>query len=248
MRKLLFVLQIAMFLLCSGCAGNRKAMYADEIITGAVFCPNGELCVVRKNTISFCAIDEHNKTDKCQTVVFRGNETYYLLAADSDNNRVFFCAADSVFAYSTITQKVTKLTKGGYAKSANCARLSADGKFLAFSSSPWNNGTLDFYRLTIVDAENGGIIYFCDSLANSECFRWIDKDKLGYLLLWNENSKPEVIGKVYNIKRQAVMPTRDGDTTHVLPVCTRTTSYNNTKTLEIINTKVVVKPNPEREN
>ncbi|MCD6595291.1 hypothetical protein J7L68_06425 [bacterium] len=223
----IFILQFSVI----GCAGDKKL--AHNIIS-ATFSPDNTLCLQDTSGFELCKIDTSGKIVNCQRIEIPEVDDAFLIAADAAHNKYFYAAADSVFMFDRTTGLTRTMTRGAFAENARCARVSPDGKFLAFSASKWELGNISYWRLVVVDAVEGGIIHYCDSLVSLDAFQWVGSEKLGYAELWNANGKFDTLGMFFNTKRRVVIPTRDRAIDFLKIPCNPNLSYDGVWFIDIV--------------
>ena len=247
--KSIIIFFVSIFFLQSfliGCAGRNKISHN---IISATFSPDNRICIQTTEGFQMCKIDTAGSLSVCQKIVIPKPDDAFLIAVDAAHNRFFYAAQDSVYMFSRATGLTRTLTRGSFARSARCARVSPDGKFLAFSASEWDFGDVSYWRLVVVDAIEGGIIHYCDSLASSDAFQWISPQKLGYAELWNSNGKFDTLGVFFDIERRVVIPTRDRAIDFLKIPCGSGISYDGIWRVNVVDSSVdIEKLNPTIKN
>ncbi len=192
-----------------GCSARVavKGFEVDE----AVFAPGNYICLRAGGDFIICSISSGGDVVPMDTITLRPPSGAVLIAADCVNRRLFFFGGDSVFAYDDVTGLFRTLTSGAFARDVACARLSSDGRFLAFTASPWSLGRLSFWRLVVVDAFEGGIVHFCDSLPSPGAFRWLRPRRIGYAVCRVLPSGVDTVGAFFELDRRVVIPSRNGE-------------------------------------
>jgi len=224
----------------SGCGGSKKAALK---ITSVLFSPDGSVCAKTTVGYSLCKIDTTGKLCACQPVELPEYSFAKFLAADIAHNRYYYAADDSIFMFDRTTGLNRTMTIGAFAQDAQCGRMSPNGKYLAFSASQWHVGDRTYWRLVVVDAVEGGIIHYCDSLLDDDSFEWISPERIGYAELWTTGMevKLDTVGRFYDVGRRTVMPTRDGLREFLTIPCDPSISYDGVWTIEIIDSVAVPK-------
>lgn len=201
----------------SGCAGRKKL---SEGIEDVVFSPDGRVLLEKEGgEFYICQLDTAGNLINCNRVelpLFGGTK---IFALDGEHNRFFYAAAESVFVYDRTTELTRTLTRGAFARNARCGRVSPDGRFFAFSASLWKLGKATFWRLVVVDAVEGGIVHYCDSLATPYSFQWVRPNRLGYAELKINGPQIDTVGVFFDTKRNVVIPSRDGATDFITAPC-----------------------------
>lgn len=194
---------VVLIFLVQNCSGNKALMKVryDEGVWG-----NDEYVCMRQNKkFHIFRVNSDATFMAMDSIFFDGYlPQIKFLTFDPIRKRLYFFAGDSVFAFDKRTGLLTTLTKGGYSNNVNCSRLSPGGKYIAFSASPWNYGLVQFWRLVIVNVLEGGIEFFCDSLLNPYCFRWMRPEQISYLVHRIDPERWDTTVSIYDIGRRSV--------------------------------------------
>ncbi len=232
MRKSMWILGVAVLFLSvsamffGGCAGKGKIY---EGVSGVWFSPDGRVLVERGEEFFICQVDTAGNLYNCNPIQLPRYSGARILTADCTHNRFYYAAEDSVFAYDRTSGLTRTLTRGAFARRARCGRVSPDGKYLAFSASLWKMGNINFWRLVLVDAIEVGIVHYCDSLATPGAFQWVKGGRrLGYAELRVGGPKIDTVGVFFDIKRNVVIPARDGSADFLVAPCDSCLSYDGT--------------------
>ena len=221
-----------------GCVGEKRI---NRKIISAVFSPDNRICLQDSDGFEICRIDTAGQLVNCQQIAIPNPADAFLIAVDAAHNKFFYAAQDSVYMFDRTTGLTRTLTKGAFAEDARCARVSPDGKFLAFSASKWNFGDISYWRLVVVDAVEGGIVHYCDSLASADAFQWVNSERVGYAELWNARGKFDTLGVFFDTRRKVVIPTRDRAIDFLKIPCNSGLSYDGVWHIDIVDSAANIK-------
>ncbi|RKZ35145.1 hypothetical protein DRQ33_00370, partial [bacterium] len=250
MKKIKIFISILSICLIVGCAAKKAT--APQDVLSAVFSPQGYLYIEQDDGYSVCGIDTLGNIINCQPLEIPHSDDFRLIAIDTPNNRYFYAGDDSVFMFDRTTGLTRPMTRGAFAENVECARVSPTGEFLAFSSALWKLGDVSYWRLVIVDAIEGGIVHYCDSLLAPDAFQWINQNRLGYIILWNAQGKFDTLGAMFDTHRRVVLSTRDRTTDFLQVPCNPVLSYDGVWKVNIIDSVATIEqlkqlPQPDEE-
>ncbi len=200
-----FCFLIAIFFSCYGAKAHRLPPIKNAIISYG-----GATCLQTENYILLA--HPHIDTGKLlitDTLYLGLSGSVRLLEYSPAARKVFFADDDTVWAYDILRGVRYILTSGAFSKNVQCARLSQDGKYLAFTASPWNIGKMVFWRLVVVNAFEGGILHYCDSLPSPDAFQWVRPARVGYAVYAYSQGEFDTIGTFYDVERNVTLPSRD---------------------------------------
>ena len=224
---------LALLIMSNGCGGGRAMRVVSQASDGVVSY-DGELCVRTPAGLIIAKSSGDDEIIPIDTIRISGIGKAKLLDYNSRARRIFFTAGDSLFAYDLTSGLMYNLTKGKFSENIECGRSSSEGQFFAFSAAKWNVGKITFHRLIIVDAVEGGIVHYCDSLISSDVFQWIKPHRLGYVKFIYHRGELDTAGMFFDTERNIAISSRDQTTDFLKIPCNTHISPNGEWALEII--------------
>ncbi|MCD6419073.1 hypothetical protein J7M00_09885 [bacterium] len=226
--------------LIGGCAGGNSHKFKPAVSDGTISY-GGAMCLRSEKFFFIVRAEDESRiaiTDTLELAVPASSE---LLDYNPAGRRIFFTAGDSVFAYDIESGLFTTLTAGKFSEDVRCGHSCYDGQYFAFASSPWNVGSIKFWRLVVVDAVEGGIIFYCDSLPSENAFQWIKPRRIGYAEYRYVRGELDTTGMFFDIDRNVKLPARDGTIEFLKIPCDKHISPDGNWMLEIIDGKPAIK-------
>lgn len=194
---------VILMTLSQGCSGNRaisKIRYEEGI-----FSDDEYVCMRAGKNFRIFRVNSDAKLMAVDSVYWSEySPNTKFIAFDPQRKRLYFSAQDSVFSFDKRTGLLTTLSKGRQLENITCSRISPDGKYIALSSSPWNWGKIQFWHLVIINALEGGIEFYCDSLPNPSAFRWMRPGQISFLAHSVETERWDTTVSIYNFERRSV--------------------------------------------
>lgn len=233
----LAVSALIVLLLMAGC-GAKKAMVSISRISEGIVSYGGAMCLRTSQYFILAVPDSVGRIVPRDTLKVPIPIKARLLEYSPTGNRIFFTSGDSVFAYDITSGLFYTLTRGKFSEYVQCGRASQDGQFLAFTASSWSIGNINFWRLVIVDAVEGGIVHYCDSMPSPYMFQWVKPARLGYAEYRYARGELDTVGMFYDVNRQIVLPARDSGIEFLKIECNPNLSPDGKWTLEVMENSV----------
>ncbi len=241
---LLDVLSILVLIIASsvGCTGNRSAKSLlrnnfDEVAVSY----DGLVCLRHGNMFTIVKPDREGGITLVDTFSVPIPADARLLDFNGVGKRLFIASGDSVVAYDLNTGLFTTLTRGKFSEDVECARSSSDGQFLGFAASRWSIGKIVFWRLVVVDAVQGGIVHYCDSLPTPYSFQWVKPRRIGYAEVKYVRGVFDTVGVFYDTERNVKFSSRDATLDFLKNPCNPLTSPDGNWAAEYINGRLKIR-------
>ncbi len=240
MKKSIAFLSFLIFvILIVGCAGVKSPNIPQ--ITEGIISYDGKMCLRSADFFILAKSDEKNDIIPIDTLKIDIPPSSKLIDYNPNGRRIFFCDGDSVFDYDIKNGLFTTLTNGKFSEDVECGRSSYDGQYFVFTASPWNVGNIEFWRLVLVDAVEGGIVFYCDSLPSQNTFQWVKPRRIGYAEYRYVRGEIDTIGMFFDITRNVKLPGRDGGTEFLKVLCNPHISQDGKWALDIVDGKPAVR-------
>ena len=234
------IIAICLLLAICGCGGGKKMLAITQVSEGTVGY-NGALCLRTPHGLIIAHPSQDGAIIPKDTIHVPISASAALLDYNDAAKEIFFIKEDTIFRYDITTGLMRTMTTGEICRDTRCGRSSRDGKFFAFTSCSWFVGNIEFWRLVLVDAIEGGIVYYCDSLPAPDMFQWLKPMRLGFLEYQYVRGEFDTIGRMFDTERNAVLPARDGSIELMSNPCNPRISPDGIWSLDIIEGKPVIK-------
>ncbi len=223
-----------------GCASEKALKIAQNVSEGIISF-DGKMCLRSNDFFVIAKTNAKNEIVPIDTLKIDIPPSAKILDYNPNGRRIFFTDGDSIFAYDIKSGLLTTLTSGKFSEDVECGRSSYDGQYFAFAASPWNVGNIEFWRLVLVDAVEGGIVFYCDSLPSHDSFQWVKPKRLGYAEYRYVRGEIDTIGMFFDIIRNVKLPARDDGTEFLKVLCNPHISQDGKWALDIVEGKAVVR-------